>query len=66
VYVKFAFHREKMLDPANRTIIEKAALQTFGKGYTLVCTVDPARVETHQRALDQEIIDTALEVFETS
>ena len=66
IYVKFAFHREKMVDSVNRAIIEKAALQTFGKGYTLVCTIDPARVETHQRELDQEIIDTALEVFEAS
>ncbi|MBI3260791.1 DNA polymerase III subunit gamma/tau [Candidatus Berkelbacteria bacterium] len=64
IYVKFAFHREKMVDPVNRAIIEKVALQTFGKGYTLVCTIDPARVESHQRELDQEIIDTALEVFE--
>lgn len=64
---RFKFHRERLLEPKNRQIIESALKRVYGTDLQLVCQLEsapaaaPAPAEPRSR--DEELVSSALEIF---
>ncbi len=60
----YSFHKEKISEPKNRDVVEKAIKKVTGQSYKIKCQLKPENVEEKKEEEDKdELLKTALEVF---
>lgn len=62
--VKFKFHAEQICNNKNRTVIESAVLKIVGAPYKIDCIVDPELKVKKPLEHEEELLNSAKEVFE--
>lgn len=63
--VKFKFHAEQICSTKNLTVIEKAVEKIVGTPYKIDCVVDPNLALKKPQDSEEELLSSALEIFET-
>jgi len=63
--VRFKFHAEQICNHKNRAVIEAAVRKVTGSNYKIDCVVDPNLTLKKPQDAEEELLSSALEVFET-